>query len=210
MNNVNDGLKLMDASDLKRVRIDTTGGLTCYCTGAWPGWQNLRLMFLLIGILAFVEAVMLFMHFQFSKAFGGDDWFSWIVNFAVPWPIVFEIIITVMLLLSPLFVMSLLSSKRVWVDTGSLHAEKKFLFWKRHKKISLVDIIDITLGKDGSEEQYFYKIFVSYRLNLPPWLEYVLPKKADHWITLLLDAIPSKTEADFVLEKILGEVITAK
>ena len=210
MNNVNDGLKLMDSSDLKRVRIDKNGNLTYYCADAWPGWQNLRLMFIFIGILGFVEAVMIFMHFQFSKSFGGDDWFSRIVSFAVPWPIFLEIIITVILLLSPLFLMSLLSSKRVWVEGDYLHAEKKFLFFTRHKKVPLIDILDITLGKDGSDEQYFYKIFVSYQLKLHPLLEYILPKKADRWFVLLLDAIPSKMEADFVLEKILGEVITVK
>ncbi len=129
------GFTMMDASDLKRVRIETTGGRTCYCAGAWPGWQNLRLAFFLIGILAFVEAVMLFMQYQFSNTFGGDDWFR---------------------------------------------------------------------------KQYFYRIFVSYQLNLLPWLEYILPKKADRWFVMLLDAIPSKKEADFVLEKILDEVITVK
>ena len=198
----------METSDLKRVRIETSNGMTYFCVGAWPGWEYLRFTFLFIAILAFIVATMIFMHYNFAKSFGGDDWFSRIVSFAVPWPIIIEIILAVLLLLSPLFVMSLLSSKRVWVKGDYLHSEKKFLFLNLHKKIPLIDIIDIKLAKDGSKDQYFYKIFVTYRINPPQWVENILPKKADHCVTLLLDAIPTKMEADFVLEKILAEVIT--
>ncbi len=115
MNNDSDSLTTIDTGTFKRVRIDTSDGRTCYCANAWPGRQCLKNIFFFIGIIVFVEAVIIFMQFQFDNVFGGDDWFSRIVNFIVPWPFALEIIAGVLILLSPLFVMSLLSSKKVWV-----------------------------------------------------------------------------------------------
>jgi hypothetical protein len=199
----------MDARDSKRVRIVTENGRTCYCVGAWPGWKSLNTLFIIVAILTFVEAVMLVMQYIFTRAFAsalaGHDWFTRIMQFVVGgvWPVTIELTLAAGILYAPFLVIGLLCSKRVWLDDTHLHLERTFLGWTWHKRMPIELLIDISLGKVGSQGDYDYCLTATYWLNLPHWIENLLPKKADRWFMTLLDGIPTKEEADFVRDELL-------
>jgi hypothetical protein len=197
-----------DAPISKRIKILQENGQIIYSTTRWPGWRIFRLLLFFVVVLGLFEGVIIFIRYQMVSAFQFSGWFGHVLGFLIgvgPF-VTFEFVILLFFIMTPFLIIDHLSSKRVWIDKEAIYIKKRFFGWLRCKRIPKDMIINLELAKNGSPGKYLYDIQVIYWLNLPIWLPAIILDKIDRWAAIALNAIPSKQEADDIMEQLLAQL----
>jgi len=201
-------MKNTDTNERKRVVVSQQNGLTIYSASAWPGWQDILIsIFGFVGI-AIVLGFILFMFHMIRSMFDdffGIEWLNNVLCFVIAgsFDLSLVAILGFILLWIPYFLIYQLSPKRVWIKEDMLcHTVRLFGIIPRTRRISFKRIMEIEIAPSGS----LYHLKAVYEMKLPKWLYAILTywnEKFTHWPLCLINAFPTKQEAEWLQSKLL-------
>jgi len=201
-------MRSTDMNEKKRVVVSQQNGLTIYSARAWPGWQDILIS--IIGFFAFaiVLGFILFMFHMIRSMFDdffGIEWLDDVFRFLIAGS--FDLSLVALygfaLLWIPYFLIYQLSPKRVWIEDNMLCTTVRlFGIIPRTCRIQFKRIMEIKIAPSGS----LYHLKAVYEMKLPKWLYAILTywnEKFTHWPLMLINAFPTKQEAEWLQSKLL-------
>jgi hypothetical protein len=203
------------AGQKKRVSVLEENGLTIYCASAWPGCRDILNTILCFVIVSVILAIfLLFFHLlgKFFDGFFSIAWLNRILYFilAGSFDLSLVVIFVLLLLWMPYFLLYQLSPKQVYIVGNSLHhTVRLFGIIPRTRKISFERIMKIEIAPSGS----LYHLKAVYEMKLPRWLFIILTywnEKFSQWPLTLINAFPTKEEAEWLQNRLLEPMTKSK
>jgi len=199
------------ASQGKRLLVRQENGLTIYCASAWPGWSDVLTTFIAFVVVAALLAFMLFLFHllgSFSEGFFEIAWLNKIMSFIFVGSFDFSLIaiLAIFLLLMPYCLVYQLSPKRVWIEDRVLcHSVRLLWLIRRTRRIAFDRIVEIKVVQSG----WLYHLKAIYEMDLPRWLFFILTywnEKFSRWPLILVNAFPTRDEAEWLQKQLLESV----
>jgi len=199
----------------KRVTVLEQNGLIIYSASAWPGSRDILYTVLGFVVVSFILAILLsFFHFigQFFDGFFPFKWLNKILYCIIAGSFDLSLITILVLLLlwMPYFLIYQLSPKQVCIVEDSLHhTVRLFGIIPRTRKIPFERIMEIKIAPSGS----LYHLKAVYEMKLPKWLYIILTywnEKFSQWPLTLINAFPTKKEAQWLQDRLLEPMTKSK
>lgn len=195
----------------KRLVVRHENGLTIYYASAWPGWSDVLTTFIAFVVVAALLGFMLFLFHllgSFSEGFFEIAWLNKIMSFIFvgSFDLSLIAILATILLWLPYFLVYQLSSKRVWIEDRVLCQSVRLLrLIHRTRRIAFDRIADIEVVRSGR----LYNLKAIYEMDLPRWLFFILTywnEKSSRWPLTLVNAFPTRDEAEWLRNQLLESV----
>jgi len=199
----------------KRISFVEQNGMIIYSASAWPGWRDiLYTIFGFAVVSVFLAVFLLFFHLlgRFFGDFFSTAWLNSILYFifAGSFDLSLIVILALLLLWMPYFLLYQVSPKQVCIVGNSLHhTVRLFGIIPRTRKIPFERIIEIEIAPSGS----LYHLKAVYEMKLPRWLYIILTywnEKFSRWPLTLINAIPTKEEAEWLRDRLFEPMTRSK
>jgi hypothetical protein len=203
------------AGQKKRVTVLEENGLTIYCAPAWPGWRDILNTISGLVIVSVILAVFLLFSHLLGRFFGdffSSAWLNKIIYFIFAGSFDLSLVVILVLLLfwMPYFLIYQVSPKQVCIVNNSLHhTVRLFGIVPRTRKIPFERIMEIKIAPSGS----LYHLKAVYEMKLPKWLYIILTywnEKFSQWPLTLINAFPTKQEAEWLQDRLLEPMTKSK
>jgi hypothetical protein len=199
----------------KRVTVIDQNGLTIYLASAWPGWRDiLYTVFAFVIIAVILSLFLLFVHIlgRSLDGFFSNEWLNKILHFifAGSFDLSLVVILVLLLLWMPYFLLYQLSPKKLCIVENSLHhTVRLFGIIPRTRKIPFERILQIKIATSGS----LYHLKAVYEMKLPKCIYIILTywnEKFAQWHLTLINAFPTKEEAEWLQDRLLETMTKTK
>lgn len=189
--------------------------MTIYSASAWPGWRDILYTIFGFVIVSVILAVfLLFSHLlgRFFDDFFSIEWLNKIIYFifAGSFDLSLIVIMVLLLLWMPYFLLYQVSPKQVCIVENSLHhTVRLFGIIPRTRKIPFERIMEIKIAPSGS----LYHLKAVYEMKLPKWLYIILTywnEKCSLWPLTIINAFPTKQEAEWLQDRLLEPMTKSK